>query len=430
MVDPSVTASTLTGSTATDTEPAATASPPVPALLRVCLHLLVGGLLALIVIRVLRPVTNATIPVVTAALILAVIYTIGPLWPAVRRSSTVAGVWLGLLFAAWLVLLALTPDAVYLAFPFFFLQLHLLPRPVGLGAVVLTTAAAIAGFAWHQTAFTIAMIIGPVLGAGVAVATVWGYQTLQTESEHRRRLIEQLRETRSELAAAEHQSGVFAERERLAREIHDTLAQGLSSIQLLLQAAGRTLDPERAHPNPEQAARLVEQARAAAQENLVEARRFVRALAPADLRGSTLSESLQRLCATTSERSSIPVTFHQEGPIVRLPTPVEVALLRIAQSALGNITQHSGASRAGVTMTVLDSAVSLDIVDDGTGFDLRRLDQPTEWSAGGGFGLTSMRSRAAELGGALAVESEPGLGTAIAVTFELGADPASPSAGR
>ncbi|MGB8383966.1 MAG: histidine kinase, partial [Dermatophilaceae bacterium] len=283
------------------------------------------------------------------------------------RSSRVAGVWLALLLAAWVALLAVSPEAVYLAFPWFFLLLHLLPRPHALAAVIIVTVAAVAGFAWHQKTLTAGMVIGPVLGAGVVIATVFGYQALYAESEHRRRLILELDRARSELAAVERRAGVLDERERLAREIHDTLAQGLSSIQLLLGAATRFLDPER-EVNAARALDLVEQARHEAQENLAETRRFVRALAPGDLEESTLSGALRRLCETTSFRAGIPVSFHEVGPATPLATPVEVALLRIAQAALGNTTQHARATRADVTLTVMDAAVTLDIVDDGIGF--------------------------------------------------------------
>ncbi|MGX6607729.1 sensor histidine kinase [Micromonosporaceae bacterium Da 78-11] len=317
-----------------------------------------------------------------------------------------------------MALLVLSPDAVYLAFPWFFLLLHLLPRPVGLTAVVITTAAAVAGFAWHQKTLTAAMVIGPVLGGGVVIATVFGYQAVQAESEQRRRLILELDRTRSDLAAVEHRAGVMDERERLAREIHDTLAQGLSSIQLLLRAAARSLDPDR-EINPARASDLVEQARHEAQENLAEARRFVRALTPGDLEQSTLAAALRRLCDTTSSHAGIPVPFHEVGQATPLATPIEVALLRIAQAALGNTTQHSKASRADVTLTSMDTAVTLDIVDDGTGFDLQAAIPAARAAAGdGGFGLRSMKSRAAELGGVLTVESQPGHGTAVSVLFD------------
>ncbi len=343
-------------------------------------------------------------------MVVGVVYAVGPRWAA--GSERASGLWLAVLLATWVALLALTPDAIYLAFPLSFLLLHLLPRRAGLVAVALTTAAAVAGFAWHQDIFTAGMVIGPVLGAAVVIATVFGYQALLAESEQRRRLIVELGRTRSELATAERRAGVTDERERLAREIHDTLAQGLSSIQLLLQAAHRSLDPART-VDPPRALVLVEQARLTAKDNLDEARRVVRALSPGDLAESTLSAALHRLCENASARTGIAVAFHQEGPATPLATGVEVALLRIAQGALGNTEQHSGATRADVTLTVMDIAVTLDVVDDGAGFD------PAAPAPGqGGFGLRSMRSRADELGGELSVESRLGHGTAVSVHLD------------
>ena len=359
--------------------------------------------------------------VVICSVVLGVVYAVGPRWRAVATSPRVAGGWLGLLLVAWTGLLVLTPDAVYLAFPWSFLVLHLLPRPVGLAAVAFTTVVGIAGFAWHQRTFTAAMAIGPTLGAAVAVASVLAYEAVHAESERRGHLLLELESTRAELAEAQHRAGVLDERERLAREIHDTLAQGLTSIQLLLRAADTSLTPGRAH-DPRRASSLVGQARRAAQENLDEARRFVRALAPADLDASSLATALKRLCDTTTERSGIEVRFHEVGRGPQLATPVEVALLRIAQGALANVVQHARATRADVTLTGMDAAVTLDIVDDGIGFD---ADAPPtspshagEGSADqGGFGLHSMMSRATDLGGMLSVESHPGRGTAVSVQF-------------
>jgi signal transduction histidine kinase len=356
--------------------------------------------------------------VVGVAAALAVLYAAGPSLPPVRRSRRAAAIWLALLGGGWLALLGLTPDAVWLAFPLFLLQLHLLSSRVGLTAVVLTTAAAIAGFVWHEGTIAGSAVIGPVIGASVAVATVLGYQALYRESEHRRRLIEQLTATRAELAAAERAAGVHAERERLAREIHDTLAQGLSSIQLLLRATERALPRE-----PDVAAGHVEQARRTAQDNLAEARRFVRALAPPDLETGSLPSALSRLCTTTAEQSALAVRLHVDGDAVTLPTPYEAAALRIAQSALANAVRHSGASKAEVTLSYLDSRVALDIVDDGAGFD---PDTVAGATGGSGFGLAAMRARVDELGGTLSVESAPGRGTALAVSFgyQPAADPA------
>ncbi len=404
----------------------------VPWLLQTLLHLLVAGLLALTVVHALADGSAHPAVTIIAAVVLAAIYAAGPLLPAVQRSPGAAAAWLGCLLAAWLVLLALTPDGIWLAFPLFFLLMHLLPWAAGISTVAATTIAAIAGFAWHQGTLNPGFVIGPVLGAAVAVATVWGYQTIQAESESRRALIGQLRATRAELATAERGAGALAERERLAREIHDTLAQGLSSIQLLLRAAARTLPESGEVPAAalDTARTQIEQARQAAQDNLAEARRFVRALTPPDLQGRPLPAALQRLCSTTAERTGLPITFRLEGLPVLLPTPIEVALLRIAQSAVANITRHADATRAGVTLTIMDTAVVLDVVDDGVGFDPGTVtggasaEPPADAGADGGFGLDAMRSRAAELGGTLTVESAPGEGTAVAVTFELiDADP-------
>jgi signal transduction histidine kinase len=219
----------------------------------------------------------------------------------------------------------------------------------------------------------------------------------------------------------------------LAREIHDTLAQGLISIQLLLAAANRSLTRAQTAER-QRASELVEQARLTAQENLDEARRFVRALAPADLVESTLPAALKRLCTSTTTRTGIPVSFHETGQVPALPIQVEVALLRIAQAALGNVTQHAKADRADVTLTGMDEAVTLDVVDDGTGFDtdaqVSTAPAPAPASAGhGGFGLRSMHARAAELGGVLSVESQPGRGTAVSVHFDRPAQ-APPAADR
>jgi signal transduction histidine kinase len=412
---------------AADTTPG-WAPTPVPAVLRWGVHLLVAALLGLTTLRSVIGQAPGWPWVVACSGVVAAVYAAGPRWPAVTRSPRAAEAWLALLLAAWTALLLLSPDAIYLAFAWFFLLLHLLPRPAGLVGVAVVTVAAVAGFAWHQDAFSAAMVIGPVIGAAVAIATVFGYQALQAESEHRRRLIVELDRTRSELAVVQHRAGVMDERERLAREIHDTLAQGLSSIQLLLRAAARSLDPSR-ELDPARAGDLVERARREAQENLAEARRFVRALAPGDLEGSSLAAALQRLCDTSSARAGIPVHFHQVGTPAPLATPLEVALLRIAQAALGNTIQHAGASRVDVTLTSMDTAVTLDVVDDGTGFDPLTAGQTSgDPDRHAGFGLRSMRSRAAELGGVLTVESQPGRGTAVSVHFDQSPSPSSPPA--
>ncbi|WP_078910360.1 sensor histidine kinase [Streptomyces sp. NRRL S-87] len=372
---------------------------PVLRVLRLCLDALLVGLLALAAVRADGPAA------IVAAAVMAAVFAAGALTPAVHRSTRAAALWLAALGASWLALLAASPEGLWLAFPLYFLQLHLLPVRRALPAVAATAAAAITSYVWHGSALNPGAFIGPLLGAAVAVATVLGYQALYRESERRRELIEELITTRAELAAAERDAGTLAERERLAREIHDTLAQGLSSIQLLLRAAERTL------PGDSPALEHIAAARQAAQDNLVEARRFVRALTPPDLERGSLAGALERLCTTAPG-----ARFSLTGTPVELPTPYEVALLRIGQSALANVVRHAGAARTEITLTFMDTSVTLDVVDDGKGFDPAATPHRT---TDGGFGLPAMRARAESLGGTFTVESAPGQGAAVAVTLPL-----------
>ncbi|WP_406206989.1 sensor histidine kinase [Streptomyces decoyicus] len=407
------------------TEEAVTAHSLTPVLrvLRSCLHLMVAALLALAAVRALAEHAPDAPAVLATAVALFAVYATGPRLPRLRSSSGAAALWLAAVALLWTVLLALTQDGVWLAFPLFFVQLHLLPLRGALPAVVATTVVAVAGFGWHTHTLSVGTVLGPALGAAVAVAVVLGYEALYRESEQRRRLIEELTAARSELAAAEHAAGVLAERERLAREIHDTLAQGLSSIQLLLRAAERAL-PQR----PGTALGHVRQARTAAVGNLAEARRFVRALSPPDLEAGSLPAALERLCATTARTSPLAVHCQVSGVPTALPTAHEVALLRIAQSALANTVRHAGAGRAELTLSYMDTEVALDVVDDGAGFVPAEVPAPGSAAARGtGFGLAAMRARARALQGTLVVESAPGEGTAVAVTLPCPATASVPA---
>ncbi|MGC9377867.1 sensor histidine kinase [Streptomyces sp. MH13] len=381
------------------------------------LHLLVAGLLALAAVRAVTDDRPHAPAVIAVAAVVGAVYAVGPALPAVRASRRAAAVWLGAVGAVWLVLLALSAEGVWLAFPLYFVQLHLLSRRAGPAAVAVTAVAAIAAFSAHRGTFTAATAIGPALGAAVAVTVVWGYQALYRESEERRRLIEELTVTRADLADAQRAAGVLEERQRLAREIHDTLAQGLSSIQLLLRAAERAL-PDR--PGP--AATYVGQARRAAVDNLAEARRFVVALSPPALDDTTLADALERLCATTAERHRLDVRFRLDGRPRPLPTAQEVALLRVAQSALANTVGHARADGAEVTLSYLGDAVALGVTDDGVGFDTAAVS--ARGPEGGGFGLAAMRARMHAVDGTLRVESAPGRGTALTARLPLTPTPA------
>ncbi|MDF2848194.1 MAG: sensor histidine kinase [Oerskovia sp.] len=374
----------------------------------------------------------------------------GAWWPT--------GAWVAALIVGWALLLLLTPVALWIAFPLMFLEMHVLGPRRGIVAVVATTACAIGGAILGGQQL-VGSILGPTFGGLVAIAVVLGFETIVRESQGRQELIDDLVRTRADLAASEREAAVATERERLAREIHDTLAQGFSSIELLLRAADAALEeveapgafaPGAPGPTAARTARgYVARSRVAAQQNLAEARRFVRDLAPADLESATLVGALERVAERTALASGddLRVTVDVSGQPRPLPVPVETALLRIAQSALANVVQHAGATRAAVTLSFLGDAVALDVVDDGRGFDPLAPPGPHPDAGGGsavgqegrgddatgaatppprsGFGLTAMRSRVAELGGTFSLETEPGAGTALAVHLPLDPQEAS-----
>ncbi|MFI6367265.1 histidine kinase [Nocardia sp. NPDC050630] len=375
---------------------------PVVTALRLGLHVLVTALAVVVAVRALLPGAGHPLGVVTLTVALLAVYFAGAL---VGRHPAGIRIWLAALTLLWLGLVVLAPDAGYLAFGVYFLYLHLLPRPWSLLAVGAATAVAVIGFGMHR-GWSVPGVIGPVLGAGVAVGIGLGYQALFRESAQRQRLIDELLDTRATLAEQERTAGKLAERERLAQEIHDTVAQGLSSIQLLLHAAERSAPK---HPALQQ----IRLARETAAESLAETRRLIAELTPAALEAQSLAQALARIC----QRAEAPGLFTQmavEGTPERLPMPVEAALVRIAQGAVSNVVRHAGASRMRLTLTYADTDVYLDVVDDGTGIDPSVLDR----APAGTFGLAAMRSRVEQQGGTMAVESEPGH-TAVTVSFPL-----------
>jgi signal transduction histidine kinase len=390
---------------------------PVFAALRWSLHSLLVALVVVVIVLSALIDGPDTILIHTLASALLAVYLGGSLMAhlkpdAVRASPWTTRLWLGALSLIWLALLWLTADAAFIVFPLFFLYLQLLPSRAAVLAVVASTGLAVVAIGLHST-FTVGGVIGPMIGAGVAVAIGFGYRALYREAEERQQLITELVETRGELALAERAAGMLAERERLAREIHDTVAQGLSSIQLLLHAAER-LDANR--PGLEQ----LQLARQTAADSLVDTRRIIGELTPPALDDRTLPGALSRLADSTAETmraagTPAAVNFQLEGEPVTLPMSVNATLLRIAQGAIANVVRHARATRADLTLTYQIDSVSLDVVDDGVGFDPATASD----EAGDSFGLRAIRQRVASLGGLLSVESAPGEGTALAVTIPI-----------
>ena len=198
------------------------------------------------------------------------------------------------------------------------------------------------------------------------------------------------------------EAGVLDERRRMAREIHDTLAQGLTGIVTQLQAAEAA---SRAGDPPAGWRRHVDAATRLARESLAEARRSVDALRPEPLEGCRLSEAVAGVADRWSALNGIPAQVTTTGTARPINPEAEFALLRAAQEALANVARHARASRVGLTISYMENEVALDVRDDGAGFDPAAADR--------GFGLVAMRERIAALSGTLQVESEPGGGTAI-----------------
>ncbi|MER7670570.1 sensor histidine kinase [Kitasatospora sp. NPDC096128] len=316
-----------------------------------------------------------------------------------------------LVVALWMVLVLLAPSFAWCAVPLIYTALRALPAKAAIPLVAaLTLLVVIAEIRLPGTADATLVLLPPTVAA---LATgVFLFMTRQAARQ--RALIADLVRTRRELAATERREGTLAERERLAMEIHDTLAQGLSSQQMLLQAADRTWEAD-----PATARTHVRTAAGVAARNLAEARRFVHDLAPAELAdGGTLDRALRALAERESAESGRPVRFHLDGAPVPLPTAVQSALLRIAQGALANVREHAGASAAAITLSFLGDQAVLDIADDGRGFDPAPEDLRPAAGARG-YGLPAMRARLRQLGGTLTVESTPGEGTVVSAAIPL-----------
>jgi signal transduction histidine kinase len=230
------------------------------------------------------------------------------------------------------------------------------------------------------------------------------------QSLERAALIDQLTSTRHELAAAHHEAGVFAERHRLAGEIHDTLAQGFTSIVTLIQAAEAGLRPEQGESR-----RLLDMALATARDNLAEARALVGALSPVylagKLPGNHLGDALRRVATATGAEAGIEADTVVEGSVRSLPTSTEVVLLRVCQEALANVRKHARASTVRIRLCYDDDAIRLKVVDDGCGFAIDGFGDGS--GARLGYGLRGMRDRVQQVGGTVRVASAPGAGTEI-----------------
>ena len=319
-------------------------------------------------------------------------------------------------FIGLLVIASLLATREYLFFIFlitgFFHATVLRPWPVLIGGVFATSVlvnTVIGGFPTTTEWWTIYVAIIVIQTLAIGAGGLLGEKVAE-QSEQRRQAVTRLEAAMEENAGLHAQlltqareAGVLDERQRMAGEIHDTIAQGLTGIVTQLEAA------EQAKDRPDEWQRHVRNAAGLARESLSEARRAVEGSRPERLEMARLPDALAEVARQWSALNGVPVEVVTTGDVLPLHAEVEVALLRMAQEALANVAKHANASRAGLTLSYMGDVVTLDVRDDGIGFKV-----PDEADKrGSGFGLTAMRQRVNRVAGTLAIESEPGNGTAI-----------------
>ncbi len=263
-----------------------------------------------------------------------------------------------------------------------------------------------------ELSISLPQVLGGVIGLLVAGMMAAYMEGLGREADRRQGLLNELRAAQDALAARERESGIMTERQRLAGEIHDTVAQHLTSIVTNLEAA-----ESRAETNPDAAWDHIHAAREAARQGIADARAMVAALQPQVLEGRSISDALRQVSEDYATAAEYRVLFEEAGPSGRIDRLQETILIRALQESLQNIRKHAGASTATVSLNWLDDEVILDIQDDGAGFDPASVPKPLN---GHQVGLRTMRQRVEGAGGTWMVESSPGEGTSLAVSFPLG----------
>ncbi|MFI6074714.1 sensor histidine kinase [Actinoplanes sp. NPDC051343] len=265
-----------------------------------------------------------------------------------------------------------------------------------------------------RTAFFVVLVINVVIGTGMTHLAI----TTHEQSLERAGMLDELAAANSKLAAAvsenaglhaqlltqAREAGVLDERQRMAGEIHDVLAQGLTGIVTQLEAA------DAAAARPADWRRHLDAAKRLARDSLTEARRSVQALRPQNLDEAALPEAIGEVVEGWSALNGVNAELITTGTPKPLLPEIETTLLRTAQEALANVARHAAAQRVALTLSYMEDMVTLDVRDDGAGFD---PSAPREPGPEGGFGLSAMRERVVRIAGTLEVESEPGGGTAI-----------------
>jgi signal transduction histidine kinase len=268
---------------------------------------------------------------------------------------------------------------------------------------------AVAMLRWTGLSTAALLSVYAVAGGAVLLALITGswINRIIEESKRRAALIGELEATRTEVAELSHANGVMAERARLARDIHDTLAQGFASVLLLLDATQTQVGRDDAA-----ALGHLRTARKTARENLAEARAMVVALTPPQLISASLPAALRELVDRVAGELPLRASLSVTGETWPLRADAQVVLLRSAQEALTNVRRHAAASEVEVELRYRPDRVILRVTDDGEGFT---PDSNITTSGNAGFGLSGMRARAREHGGVLRIDSAPTEGTTVTV---------------
>ncbi len=237
--------------------------------------------------------------------------------------------------------------------------------------------------------------------AGVVVIRVVGGQ------KTRRRALDEKNAQLIRYAATVERLAISHERNRLARELHDTLAHTLSAVAVQLEAHDAQLDTD-----PEDARQTLKLAREMVRNGLAEARNAVQALRASPLEDLGLALAMRRLVDTMTERSGLSITFDMPDKLDELPPEVEQSIYRITEEALDNTIRHARAQRAAVSLCLEQDTLRLSVTDDGAGF------HPETIPAKGHYGLVGMRERALLCNGQLDIKSASGQGTTVRLTIE------------
>jgi signal transduction histidine kinase len=366
----------------------------------------------------------------------AALWSLLALHPGLRKRSPVMAVFVAGVIAISFVLVIRDPWFGFYAYAGYSYSILLLPWPwqlLGVAGIAFTAATSETSGENRTTPLGVLVYLGVIAATtGVSCGLTWFVHRIVVQHEERGRLLDELREANRKLeeAMAENaglqrqlltqarEAGVFDERQRMAREIHDTMAQGLIGIITQLQAAEHTAD------DPVEWGAHFAAATRLARESLSEARRSVNALRPEPLETGRLGEALADVARRWSELHGVGAAVVTTGTVRPMPAGAEVALLRMAQEALANVARHAAATEVRVTLSYLEHEVALDVRDDGRGFDPSLAASgeagPPRDAGTGGFGLVAMRQRIEALSGTVQVESEPGAGTGISARVPAG----------